>query len=296
MATEAVPHRGILLAGGKGTRLYPLTITTSKQLVGVFDKPMVYYPLTTMMLAGVREIMVISTPAHLPQFRALFGDGSRWGLRFEYAEQGAPRGIAEALIIAEAFSGDSPVMLMLGDNLIYGRFAFLRRAIAAAGNHATIFAHHVDDPTRYGVVEFDEAGTVLTLEEKPTQPRSKWAVPGLYLYPPGVAAEARQVDPSARGEIEITDLNRRYLDRGQLRVQLMGRGIAWFDAGTAQELLEAASFVETIQRRQGLVIGSPEEVAYRMGYTRRSQLVDSVAALPPSLYREQLDRLIEEVP
>jgi glucose-1-phosphate thymidylyltransferase len=294
MTNPPVTHRGILLAGGRGTRLHPLTATVSKQLVAVYDKPMIYYSLSTLMLAGIREVLLVSTPEAIDQFRTLLGDGSAWGLRLEYAVQDDPRGIAEALIIGEAFVGDRPVMLALGDNLIYGRFDFLRRAIDEAGDHATVFAYHVNDPTAYGVVEFDRDGNVMSIEEKPAEPRSRWAVPGLYVYPPGVALEAQALEPSARGELEITDLNRRYLERRALRAIRMGRGVAWFDTGTAQELLEASNFIEAIQSRQGLVVGSPEEVAFQKGYIDGARFEALVAALPVCRYRDYLERVLTD--
>ncbi len=292
MTTRDTNHRGILLAGGRGTRLHPLTATMSKQLVAIFDKPMIYYSLSTLMLAGIREILLVSAPADVPRFEALLGDGSRWGLRLEYAEQPEPRGIADALIVGDSFVGDRPVMLVLGDNLFYGRLDFLREAIEDSGDHATVFAYQVDDPSAYGVVEFDESGRAISLEEKPVHPRSRWAVPGLYLYPPGVVDEARALEPSARGELEITDLNRRYLERRALRALPMGRGIAWFDTGTAQELLEAGNFIEAIQSRQGLVVGSPEEVAYQMGFIDAEAFAALVDALPVCRYRDYLERVV----
>ncbi|MCB2224386.1 MAG: glucose-1-phosphate thymidylyltransferase RfbA [Actinobacteria bacterium] len=290
-----VEHRGILLAGGKGTRLYPLTASTSKHLMAVFDKPMVYYPLTTLMMAGVREILVISTPGDLPRYRALLGDGAPWGLRVEYAEQAEPRGIAEALVIGEEFIGDRPVMLVLGDNLIYGRYDFLRKSVEDDPTTARIFAYRVDDPSSYGVIDFDDDGTVLSIEEKPKDPKSHWAVPGLYLYPAGAAAEARSLAPSGRGEMEITDLNRRYLERGKLRARKMGRGTAWFDTGTPQDLLEAANFIEAIQRRQGLIIGCPEEVAYRQGFIGHDHLMRLIGDLPACAYRDYLQLVAEDL-
>ena len=294
MTQTSGTHRGILLAGGRGTRLHPLTATVSKQLVAVYDKPMIYYSLTTLMLAGINEIVIVSSPHDLPRFQVLLGDGNRWGLELAYAEQPEPRGIAEALIIGEKFVENRPVMLALGDNVVYGRFDFLRKAIDGAGDHATVFAYHVDDPTAYGVVEFDQSGAVISIEEKPAQPRSRWAVPGMYVYPPGVAAEARALEPSARGELEITDLNRRYLERSALRALPMGRGVAWFDTGTAQELLEASNFIEAIQSRQGLVVGSPEEVAFQMGFISHDEFAALVAALPACRYRDYLERVIVE--
>lgn len=290
----AVEHRGILLAGGRGTRLYPLTAAVSKHLMAVFDKPMVYYPLTTLMMAGVREILLISTPRDLPRYEALLGDGTRWGLRIAYAEQPVPRGIADALVIGEEFAGDRPVMLVLGDNLIYGPYDFLRAAIGDDPSCATIFAYRVDDPTAYGVIDFDEAGEVVGIEEKPQEPRSHWAVPGLYLYPPGVASEARRLEPAGRDEMGITDLNRRYLERGRLRARKVGRGTAWFDTGTPQDLMDAAAFIEAVQRRQGLVVGCPEEVAFRQGFIDRTQLTALIDDLPDCAYRAYLERLAED--
>lgn len=290
-----VVRRGILLAGGKGTRLYPLTASVSKHLLALFDKPMVYYPLTTLMMADIREVLVISTPEDLPRYRALLGDGRSWGLRIEYAEQAAPKGIAEALVIGEEFTGDSPVMLVLGDNLIYGQYDFLRKAIEDDPSNATVFAYRVDDPSSYGVIDFDEEGTVLSLEEKPAVPKSHWAVPGLYLYPSGAASEAHKLAPSGRGEMEITDLNRRYLGRGKLKAHKISRGTAWFDTGTPQDLLEAANFIEAIQRRQGLIIGCPEEVAYRQGFIDHAQLTRQIRELPNCAYRDYLQRLSDDL-
>ncbi len=292
--TEASAFRGIVLAGGKGTRLYPITQTSSKHLLAVFDKPMVYYPLTTLMLGGVREILIISTPEELPRYRLLLGTGEQWGMSFEYAEQATAAGIAEALLIGEEFTGSRSVILMLGDNVIFGRYDFLRNAVAGHGDHATVFAYHVDDPSGYGVVDFDEAGQAFGLEEKPDRPKSSWAVPGLYLYPPGAADEVRRMTPSGRGELEITDLNRRYLERGRLRVVRMGRGVAWFDTGTASDMLEAANFIQAVQHRQGLIVGCPEEVAYRKGFIDLEMLDRLVAALPDCGYRAYLERVVEE--
>ena len=292
--STAASHKAIILAGGTGSRLHPVTAVTSKQLLGVFDKPLIYYPLTTMMLAGVRDILVISNAEHLPRFSGTLGDGSQWGIRISYLPQGAPQGIAQALLIGEEFLADGPSILMLGDNIVYGRYDFLREALAGAGDHATIFAYHVDDPSEYGVVEFDEDGRVMSLVEKPAKPVSPWAVPGLYVYPPGVADEARQVTPSPRGELEITDLHLRYLDRDLLRARKMGRGTAWFDTGTPQDLLEAANFIEAIQRRQGLLVGSPDEAAFRMGFIDEAGFRAGVNELPRSQYRDYLVRVLEE--
>ena len=287
--------KAILLAGGRGTRLYPLTAILSKQLVPLYNKPMIYYPLTTVMVAGIADILVITTGEDMPRFQALLGDGAQWGIRLSYAVQDQPRGIAEALVIGAGFAGDDPVMLMLGDNVIYGRLDFLRASMAKNGAGATIFAHRVADPSRYGVVEFDASFRAISLEEKPVKPRSPWAVPGIYLYGPGAAARARTLRPSARGELEITDLNRVYLEEGALQVQPMGRGIAWFDTGTPESLLSASNFVEAIESRQGLVVGSPEEVAYRMGFLSREALRATLERLPASPYREYIERIADEV-
>ncbi|HSS01137.1 MAG TPA: glucose-1-phosphate thymidylyltransferase RfbA [Kofleriaceae bacterium] len=286
--------KGILLAGGSGTRLYPLTTIVSKQLQPVFDKPMIYYPLTSLILAGLRDILIITTEVDSPIFQRLLGDGTQWGLRIEYAAQARPRGIAEALLIGEAFVGDSACFLMLGDNLIYGRLDFLRTAIADLRDDATIFAYEVADPSASGVVEFDDRGRAITLEEKPAVPRSSWAVPGIYLYPGGAAGRARRLAPSPRGELEITDLNRSYLADGRLRVVPMGRGIAWLDTGTAQGLLEASNFVETLQARQGLLIGSPDEAAMRAGFISPAQLARRLATLPDCPYRSHLARVVRD--
>ncbi|MEK7269839.1 MAG: glucose-1-phosphate thymidylyltransferase RfbA [Planctomycetota bacterium] len=285
--------RGILLAGGRGTRLYPMTAVASKQLQPIYDKPMVYYPLTTLMFAGIRDILVISSPDDLPRYRALLGDGGDWGLRLSYAPQAAPRGIAEALVIGEEFIGDQASMLMLGDNLIYGRLDFLREALAGNGSGATVFAYPVGNPGDFGVVEFDADFRVLSLEEKPAAPKSNWAVPGIYIYGPGVAARAKSLKPSARGEFEITDLNRAYLAEGLLKAKPMGRGIAWLDTGTPESLLEASGFVHAVQKRQGLVIGSPEEAAYRMGFISPAGFKALIERIPSSEYQACLKRALE---
>jgi glucose-1-phosphate thymidylyltransferase len=287
--------KGIILAGGKGTRLYPTTNVASKQLLPIYNKPMIYYPLTTMLLSGVREVLIISSPEDTPRFESLLGDGSSCGIKLEYAVQDAPRGIAEALVIGREFVGDDSVFLMLGDNLIYGNLDFLRMALRDNGEGATIFGYRVKDPTAFGVAEFDDRGRVISLEEKPSRPKSDWAVPGLYVYGPGVADLAESLAPSGRGELEITDLNRKYLEKGALRCHCMGRGIAWLDTGTPDNLLEAAQFVMTLETRQGLMVGSPEEAAYRMGYLDRAGLTATVSAMPKSSeYRQVLERVLDE--
>jgi glucose-1-phosphate thymidylyltransferase len=265
--------KGIILAGGKGTRLYPLTIATSKQLLPVYDKPMVYYPLSTLMLAGIREILVISAPETLPAFKDLLQDGSQWGLRFEYAGQAEPRGLADAFLVGSEFIGNGSVCLILGDNILYGEgMISLLQECASLKEGAIIFGYKVNDPERYGIVEFDDQYQVVSIEEKPRHPRSSYAVPGLYFYDSQVAKIASTLKPSARGELEITDLNRAYLERGKLKARVFGRGIAWLDAGTHESLLQAGSFIQTIQERQGLMISCPEEIAYRMGYISKEQL------------------------
>ena len=286
--------KGILLAGGRGTRLYPMTSIVSKQLQPIYNKPMVYYPLTTLIVAGIREVLIISTPEDIPRFQQLLGDGSAWGMRLEYAVQSEPKGIAEALVIAAPFVGEARSMLMLGDNLIYGRLDFLRAAMGNTDESATVFAYQVSNPSEYGVVEFDADFSVLSIEEKPKQPRSNWAVPGIYLYPPDAAARARALKPSPRGELEITDLNRAYLAEGRLRAQPMGRGIAWLDTGTPENLLSASSFVAAIEQRQGLLVGSPEEAASRAGFLTVDGFRRAVEALPASNYRSILERVVHE--
>jgi glucose-1-phosphate thymidylyltransferase len=287
--------KGIILSGGKGTRLYPITIGVSKQLLPVYDKPMVYYPLSMLMLAGIREILVISSTDALPAFRTLLRDGSHLGLKISYAEQFEPRGLADAFLVGQDFIAGEPVCLILGDNIFFGHGlpSQLRNA-AQLTQGALIFAYPVRDPKRYGVVEFDSNGFALSIEEKPAKPRSHYAVPGMYFYDSLVAELAATLKPSARGEIEITDLNMIYLSRGQMRVEVLGRGVAWLDAGTHEALLQASNFVQTVQDRQGMMISCPEEIAYRLGFTDAAQLRHQALTMDSNQYGQYLLHLLEE--
>ncbi|MFN2398457.1 MAG: glucose-1-phosphate thymidylyltransferase RfbA [Gemmatimonadaceae bacterium] len=288
--------RGIILAGGSGTRLYPLTQVVTKQLLPVYDKPMIYYPLTALMLGGVRDILVISTPRDIPLYERLLRDGSQWGINIRYAAQPAPRGLAEAFLIGSEFIQGEPVCLTLGDNILYATgLTHLMEEAASLQQGALIFAYYVTDPERYGVVEFDRNFTVLSLEEKPRAPKSNYAVPGLYFYDRQVVDFARTLQPSSRGELEITDLNSMYMKRGELRVRVFGRGTAWLDAGTQESLLEAGEFVKTLEKRQGLKIGCPEEVAFRKGFIDLDQLAALAEAGVASDYHRYLERLTHEV-
>ena len=287
--------KGIILAGGRGTRLYPLTLAVSKQILPVYDKPMIYYPLSMLMLAGIRDILVISSPEDLPGFKRLLGDGGHWGMSFSYAEQAEPRGLADAFIVGEDFLAGDRACLILGDNIFFGQG--LPEDIQNASKlekGALVFAYPVHDPERYGVIEFDEKGKAVSLEEKPKKPRSKFAVPGLYFYDERVVKFAKSLKPSARGEIEITDLNRIYMEMGELKVIPLGRGVAWLDAGTHESLLQASNFVQTVEERQGLMISSPEEVAYSMGFIDREQLKHLAEELGNTSYGNYLLRLANE--
>ena len=289
--------KGIVLAGGAGTRLYPLTMVTSKQLLPVYDKPMIYYPLSTLMLAGIQDILIISTPTDTPRFEALLGDGSQFGLKLSYKVQPSPDGLAQAFLLGEEFIGDDACAMVLGDNIFYGNgFSSILREAAAAAEHddkASIFGYYVNDPERFGIVEFDAEGKVISVEEKPKQPKSNYAITGLYFYPKGVSAMAKDVKPSARGELEITTLNDMYLQQRRLNVKLLGRGFAWLDTGTMDSLVDAADFVRMIEKRQSIKISAPEEIAYKNGWITKEKLLESAARYVKSPYGEHLKAVAE---
>lgn len=292
---KGIDMKGIILAGGKGTRLYPLTIAISKQLLPVYDKPMIYYPLSMLMLAGIRDVLVITTPEDSDQYQRLLGDGSRLGMNFQYAVQAVPRGLADAFLVGKEFIGDDQVCLILGDNIFFGHgLPQVLRSAAGQDSGAVVFAYPVRDPERYGVVEFDESGRAISLEEKPLKPRSNYAVPGIYFYDNRVVRYAEELEPSPRGEIEITDINKRYLDDGELSVKVLGRGVAWLDAGTHESLLQASMFVQAVEDRQGMMISCVEEIAYRMGYIDEEGLRKCAEPLISNGYGQYLIRFLGE--
>lgn len=286
-------HKGIILAGGAGSRLYPLTLVASKQLQPVYDKPMIYYPLATLMTAGIRDILIISTPQDTPRFEALLGDGSRWGIKLSYKVQPEPKGIAQAFLVGEEFIAGQAICLILGDNIFYGKMD-LNKIVEEFQDGAVIFGYYVNDPERYGVVEFDAEGKAISIEEKPAKPKSNYAVPGLYLYDKNITQIAKAMKPSARGELEITDVNMEYLRRGGLHVVALGRGIAWLDTGTHTSLLEASHFIGTLEARQGLKIACLEEIAFRMGFVDKKKMKQVIEDTPKSTYRDYLERIMKE--